>query len=77
VENIMAKKSEETAQPKKVARESDNPIVEEYKEELLNKPGYAIYHAADYEARICRLERQMAEVQEKLEDLERRIRPIN
>jgi hypothetical protein len=72
----MAKKSEETAQPKKVARESDNPIIEEYKEDLLNKPGYAVHPAADDEARLCRLEGQIAEVQEKLDDLEKRIRAI-
>ena len=72
----MAKKSEETAQPKKVARESDNPIVEEYKEDLLNKPGYTVHPAADDEVRLCRLEGQIAEVQEKLEDLEKRIRAI-
>jgi len=72
----MAKKSEETAQPKKVARESDNPIIEEYKEDLLNKPGYAVHPVADDEARLCRLEGQMAEGQEKLENLKKRIRAI-
>jgi hypothetical protein len=72
----MAKKSEEMAPSKKVLRESDNPIIEEYKEDLLNKPSYGIHPLADDEARFCRLEGMLAEMQEKLEDLENRIKVI-
>ncbi|MDD4163119.1 MAG: hypothetical protein PHW87_11645 [Methanothrix sp.] len=72
----MAKKSEEMSPSKKVPRESDNPIVEEYKESLLNKPGYGIHPAADDEARLCRLEGLLAGMQETLQDLEKRIKTI-
>jgi len=72
----MAKKSEEMAPTKKVSRDSDNPIVEEYKEELLNRPSYGIHPAADDEVRLCRLEGILAEMQDKLEDLEKRIKTI-
>ncbi|MBN1234864.1 MAG: hypothetical protein JW999_02310 [Methanotrichaceae archaeon] len=72
----MAKKSEEITPSKKVLRESDNPIIEEYKEDLLNKPSYSIHPATDDEARLCRLEGLLAGMQEKMEDLEKRIRAI-
>jgi hypothetical protein len=72
----MAKNSEETAPSKRVPRESDNPIIEEYKESLLNKPGYGIHPAVDDEARLCRLEGLLAEMKEELQDLEKRIKAI-
>lgn len=72
----MAKKFDELAPSKKVARESDNPIVEEYKEDLLNKPGYGIHSAAADEARLSRLEGLLAEMQGCMQDLEKRIRAI-
>jgi hypothetical protein len=76
VKKIMAKKSEEITPSKKVPRDSDNPIIEEYKEDLLNKPSYSIRPAADDEARLCRLEGILAEMQEKLDDLDKRIKAI-
>lgn len=72
----MAKNSEEIAPSKRVPRESDNPIIEEYKEDLLNKPGYGIHPAADDEARLCRLEGFLAEMQKRLQDMEKRIKAI-
>lgn len=72
----MAKKSEEMSPSKKVPRDSDNPIIEEYKEDLLNKPGYGIHPAAADEARLSRLEGLLAEMQGRLQDLEKRIKAI-
>ena len=53
-----------------VPRESDNPIVEEYKEELLRKPIFTIRD----EERIIRLEGLASELFGRIESLERRIR---
>jgi hypothetical protein len=54
---------------KGVPRESDNPIVEEYKEELLRKPIFTIRD----EERIIRLEGLASELFGRIESLERRI----
>lgn len=53
-----------------VPRESDNPIVEEYKEELLRTPIFTIRD----EERIIRLEGLASELFGRIESLERRIR---
>jgi hypothetical protein len=53
-----------------VPRESDNPIVEEYKEELLRKPIFTIRD----EERIIHLEGLASELFGRIESLERRIR---
>lgn len=52
-----------------ILRESDNPIVEEYKEELLRKPISTIRD----EERIIRLEGLASELLDRVESLERRI----
>jgi len=56
----MAKKSEETITSKAVPRESDNPIVEEYKEDMLKKPTYSARPSLDDEERLCRMEALLA-----------------
>ena len=69
----MAKKSGDIT-TRAVLRESDNPIVEEYKEDLLKKPTYRVYSvAADDETRISRLEGLLAELRSKIESLEGRM----
>lgn len=73
----MTKKSEEINVPKAVPRESDNPIVEEYKEELLTRPGYGVHPvAAGEEARLCRMEALLAEMKDKVDNLERRLKAL-
>ena len=52
-----------------ILRDSDNPILEEYKEELLNRP---IMIAQD-EERIARLEGLLNELMERTRSLERRM----
>jgi len=72
----MAKKSEETITSKAVPRESDNPIVEEYKEDMLKKPTYGARPSLDDEERLCRMEALLAEICQKVEDLEKRIKAL-
>jgi len=50
-------------------RDSDNPILEEYKEELLNRP----IMVAQNEERIARLEGLLNELMERTRSLERRL----
>ena len=52
-----------------ILRDSDNPILEEYKEDLLNRP---ILIAQD-EDRIARLEGLLNELMERTRSLERRM----
>ena len=52
-----------------IPRESDNPMVEEYKEDLLRKPLSAV---RDEERLIC-LEGQVNDLIDKVDSLERRI----
>jgi len=59
---------------KVVPRESDNPILEEYKEDLSHKPGYAIHPPRKDEQRLARLEETMGEMQQRLAGLEKRIK---
>jgi len=50
-------------------RDSDNPILEEYKEDLLNRP----ITMAQNEERIARLEGLLNELMERTRSLERRV----
>ncbi|MDM7939158.1 MAG: hypothetical protein QUS07_02315 [Methanothrix sp.] len=73
----MTKKLEEINAPKAVPRESDNPIVEEYKEELLTRPAFGVHPAtAGEEARLCRMESLLAEMRDKVDNLERRLKAL-
>jgi hypothetical protein len=54
-------------------RESDNPIVEEYKEELLRRPTFGARSPLADEERLTRLEGFLAEMQERIAALERRL----
>jgi len=76
VNNIMLKKVGGKMPSKIVPRESDNPILEEYKEDLSHKPGYAIRPAGYDDERLLRLEELLGKVQERLADLEKRIKTI-
>jgi hypothetical protein len=60
-------KSEEK---KGIPRESDNPIVEEYKEDILRRPISAVRD----EERLIRLEGLVSEFLDRVESLERRIK---
>jgi hypothetical protein len=72
----MTGKSGEASGSKKVPRESDNPIVEEYKDDLLNRPGYGAHPGASDEVWRYRLEGIISVMQEKLLNLEKRIQEI-
>jgi len=52
-----------------ILRDSDNPILEEYKEDLLNRP----ILIAQSEERIARLEGLLNELMERTRSLERRL----
>ncbi len=72
----MAKKPEEIAPVKAAMRESDNPIVEEYKEEMLHRPGFGAQPNLESEERLCHLEGLLAELIEKVESLESRLKAL-
>lgn len=72
----MTNKAENPSASKKRSRESDNPIVEEFKDDLLKKPGYSIHPGRDDDTRLSRLEKISLEMQEKLQDLDKRIRAL-
>ncbi len=63
--------------PKGEPRESDNPIVEEYKEDMLHKPTYGARPTLDNEERLCSLEGQLAELMQRIEALERRVMALD
>jgi len=54
-------------------RESDNPIVEEYKEELLRRPTFGSRSPLADEERLMRLEGMLAEIHQRIAVLERRL----
>ncbi len=72
----MAKKTEEMTPFRAIPRESDNPIVEEFKEDMLHKPTYGARPAMESEERLCRLEGILAEMSEKIEALEMRLKAL-
>jgi hypothetical protein len=55
-----------------IPRESDNPMVEEYKEDLLRKPSSAV---RDEERLIC-LEGLVSDLIGKVDSLERRVQTL-
>jgi hypothetical protein len=69
----MARQPEETAPFRAVQRESDNPIVEEFKEELLNRPSYGTAPALESEERLCRVEGMLADLLRRIDALERTV----
>jgi len=75
-EMIMTDKSEELIPSRAILRESDNPIVEEYKEDMLRKPTYGARPTLDSEERLCRLEGLLGELHQKLEALEMRLKAL-
>jgi len=73
----MTKNWKKSIAPKAVPRESDNPIVEEYKEELLTRPAFGVKPATTVEeARLCRMEGLLAEMRDKVDNLERRLKAL-
>jgi len=52
----MAKKNEEIAPSRAIPRESDNPIMEEFKEDMLHRPTYVARPALESEERLKALE---------------------
>jgi len=72
----MAKRTEEMTPIKAIPRESDNPIVEEFKEDMLHRPTYGARHPLESEERLCRLEGILAEMSEKVEALEMRLKAL-
>jgi hypothetical protein len=68
--------NKETGQARPTPRESDNPIVEEYKEDLLRKPTYSprsVSRLLDEEERMTRVEKLVAELGDKIASIEKRI----
>jgi len=77
-EIIMAKDNREKnlGQPRPSPRESDNPIVEEYKEELLRKSTYSprsVSQLLSDEERLAHLENMLSDVKCRIDDIEKRI----
>lgn len=71
----MARRSDEINQPRRMeARESDNPIVEDFKEELSRRPsiGHRPIITSDAQ-RLSRLEGIIADLHDKIKALEQRI----
>lgn len=57
-------------------RDSDNPIIEEYKEELLRKPTYSprsVSQILSDEERMSHLEKLLTEINWRIDNLEKRI----
>lgn len=69
----MARKQEDTAPYRLEPRESDNPILEEYKEEMLRRPTFGARSTLNNDERLYRMEGLLAELLQKIEVLERRI----
>ncbi len=70
----MVKKSEELTPSGVIPRESDNPIVEEFKEDLLKKPAYGVHSLAlENETRFCKVEDLLKNLDQKIDLLEKRI----
>jgi len=70
----LTRKSEDVNLSQAVPRESNNPIVEDYREELLKRTTYrAGPVAAVDESRLSRLKDLLAELCEKVENLDRRL----
>ncbi len=74
----MARRSDEVNQPRRMEpRESDNPIVEEFKEELLRRPSVGSRSIITSDAqRLARLEGVIADLHEKIKTLEQRIKVL-
>lgn len=69
----MARQPGEITPSKAVQRESDNPIVEEFKEELLKRPSYGTASTLESEERLCRLEGLLADLLRRVDALERQV----
>ncbi|HSD58761.1 MAG TPA: hypothetical protein VLB04_11315 [Methanotrichaceae archaeon] len=71
----MAKQSNESNQPRRAEpRESDNPVLEDFKEDLMHRTSFGTRPIITSDAeRLARLEGFIAELHERMKSLERRI----
>lgn len=71
----MAKQSNKSNLPRRAEpRESDNPVLEDFKEDLLRKPSFGTRPIMTSDAeRLTRLESLIAELHQKMKSLEQRI----
>jgi len=71
----MAKQSNESNLPRRAEpRESDNPVLEDFKEELLRRPSFRTRSIMTSDAeRLARLEGLITELHQKIKSLEQRI----
>lgn len=72
----MARQPEENVPTRAMQRESDNPIVEEFKEELLKRPSYGTAPTLESEERLCHLEGLLGELLQRVEALERQVEAL-
>lgn len=74
----LARKSNEVNQPKGLElRESDNPIIEDFKEELLRRPSIGPRSIISSDAqRLAKLEGIIADMHERITKLEQRIKVL-
>lgn len=73
----MADQKREANIPRRISpRETDDPIAEEYREDLLQKPSFASQSSrrlTSDEDKLARIEGMQAEMLERLDALERRV----
>lgn len=76
----MANKRKETKSPGSVApRESDDPMAEEFREDILQRPSFSAQSVGRLigdEDRLARMEGLVAELLQRIETLERRIQVL-
>lgn len=69
----MDKRTTDIAEPGKIQRDSDNPIVEEYKDDLRSLPGYGARPGGADDARLRSLEARIEQIQKSIRDLSERL----
>jgi hypothetical protein len=72
-------RNKNAGEPRPSPRESDNPIVEEYKEELLRKSTYSPHSVSQLlseEERLAHLEDMLSDIKCRIDDIERRINDL-
>ncbi len=76
----MANQKRVSDQPKKaMPRESDDPIAEEYREELLQRPSFSaqsVGRLISDEDKLARMEGLLAELLQRVDALEKRIQVL-
>ncbi len=74
----MAKQPNESNQPRKAEpRESDNPVLEDFKEEIWRRPGVGPHSGVGSDnERLVKLEGLLDEMRKKVSTLEQRIEAL-